>query len=773
MRESESYRRSRSALSLLSLVLGYSRPSASSLPWGMQQPAMPGDLDAPIVATAAGVAPQMQRMFEARHPMDDLSSRLHQDVDAAIRWQCNVFSAGRSVHESRMEAWSTFSQCARDLEGWSRQLAECSPDFISSSTPPFPHYALFECAIDALELPDERLPEDLVCGAPCVGDIPDSGNFKLFDDPSAVEVDDLDHREWNARLVEDLTRAGRDPAQAGDHVALWERTSKEVSDGFVVPIGDLSAARTFFHGDGFRASGRFGVLQKGKLRPCENCRRALHNLATTLAERLVNESADYPARVASLYAEILGGAMFSMLIGTEDVASAYRRMPCSQPWFTVFAQWDPHLERVVFFRLQGFNFGLKSAPNQFNRLSFCMARFAARLLRVASGQYFDDFCVTEPSFARGGQQLLRDMAATLGVPFDGAFIGDGKSESPAEVGAYLGVEHDFRAFRQQRYSLASVPRDRILELWRAISSILEASSFDAVPGGAPKLTGRLHFCLSWGCRRFGRAALQPLHASRHSSSFAAPLRTALAFLRDLLVDPATLEPRLRPRRFDYASSRRNRLPTVLVWSDARWEQSHASPAGIGFVVFFPDSEEAADAARRSYSPPWMDGGRTPPGEWLFAAYDLPLGEISHWRERSQYIGQLELLAAIAVYYSLADRLRDRKVIHCVDNSGSMACLIKDYSADLDSAALVHSFWALAVGIGVDVWFVFVNSEANVADWPSRGLTSFAADLAADRVEGPALRLPPRAQWGDVEAALSHTGSAGPAPAPAHKRRRRL
>ena len=62
-------------------------------------------------------------------------------------------------------------------------------------------------------------------------------------------------------------------------------------------------------------------------------------------------------------------------------------------------------------------------------------------------------------------------------------------------------------------------------------------------------------------------------------------------------------------------------------------------------------------------------------------------------------------------------------------------------------------------LALDVWFVFVNSEANVADWPSRGLTAFAADLAATRIEGGDLKLPPRELWGSVEAALEHAGGA--------------
>ena len=88
-----------------------------------------------------------------------------------------------------------------------------------------------------------------------------------------------------------------------------------------------------------------------------------------------------------------------------------------------------------------------------------------------------------------------------------------------------------------------------------------------------------------------------------------------------------------------------------------------------------------------------------------------------------------------------------------------------YSRDRDSAGLVHTFWALAVGLEIGVWFIFVYSEANIADWPSRGHVAFADDLGAEEVKP--LRLPPQEMWGDVAAALAHAG----VDPPSRKRRR--
>ena len=46
-----------------------------------------------------------------------------------------------------------------------------------------------------------------------------------------------------------------------------------------------------------------------------------------------------------------------------------------------------------------------------------------------------------------------------------------------------------------------------------------------------------------------------------------------------------------------------------------------------------------------------------------------------------------------------------------------------------------------------MWFEFVYSEANVADWPSRGELGFVTDLEALACE---MRVPPSDSWGAVE-----------------------
>ena len=126
--------------------------------------------------------------------------------------------------------------------------------------------------------------------------------------------------------------------------------------------------------------------------------------------------------------------------------------------------------------------------------------------------------------------------------------------------------------------------------------------------------------------------------------------------------------------------------------------------------------------------------------------------IAQMHERSQCIGQLEALAAVAVYYSLAGELRGRRVVHYIDNSSAMASLVKGASSEVDSSSIVHAFWALASELEIDVWFDYVRSAANIADWPSRGqLGELQDDIGSRRLADVA--MPDIGSWTDPDAAV--------------------
>jgi hypothetical protein len=57
-----------------------------------------------------------------------------------------------------------------------------------------------------------------------------------------------------------------------------------------------------------------------------------------------------------------------------------------------------------------------------------------------------------------------------------------------------------------------------------------------------------------------------------------------------------------------------------------------------------------------------------------------------------------------------------------------AALAKGYSSAIDSARIVHAAHATIAGLGADVWFEYVRTDANVSDEPSR------VDLSRTRYE---------------------------------------
>ena len=90
------------------------------------------------------------------------------------------------------------------------------------------------------------------------------------------------------------------------------------------------------------------------------------------------------------------------------------------------------------------------------------------------------------------------------------------------------------------------------------------------------------------------------------------------------------------------------------------------------------------------------------------------------RPKAQYIGQLELLAAVVAYTTFPDVLAGRHVIHWIDNESAVYSLAKGYSGAADSARVVNLYHACVAQLGVTPWLEYVGTDDNIADLPSRG-----------------------------------------------------
>ena len=94
-------------------------------------------------------------------------------------------------------------------------------------------------------------------------------------------------------------------------------------------------------------------------------------------------------------------------------------------------------------------------------------------------------------------------------------------------------------------------------------------------------------------------------------------------------------------------------------------------------------------------------------------------QMERLKRRKQYIGQHELVAELAPYLTLPEVFRGRRVVHFVDNTSAIAATIGGYSGQRDSARIVNLFHLLRLKLQCDVTYLYVPSESNIADWPTR------------------------------------------------------
>ena len=655
-------------------------------------PTLAGNMMVP--ASVQDIAEHLKLAAAAVHPEEsaargaDAAGSLARAVAMVARWRNRT----RATRRRRLLAFGRIAAALRPES--ERLMREFSPKHIlESEGAQRAHPALWAAVCGAFGV-DAMLASDAILGVRPVGDVPSSGMFaQLEEDCEFSSLDNLCHDEWNSFLESDIrSRSLSGRACERDIRAVFVACEKEVASGHMEGYFSKSEMDARFGVGAWRAIRRFGVWQNGKCRACDNCAESLHNLGTRMHESLRSEAADLPARIAGLFAAQMGleGVGCGLEGGTDDIESAYRRVMCAWPQFTVVAIWHPDRGETVFMTLPGLNFGLKSAVVSFNRFPLVAVRLLRELFGWTGGSYFDDFVTVEPRFCEGsGQEVLREVMEMLGLP-----VSSEKHIPLSSIFVFLGVQTDFSVLGVSRKVWLGVTAERQSRLRESIAEFLAEGQMSA--GEASKLAGRLAFATSWAAGKFGRAVLQPLFARAASTDGEASLgqfglEGALRFF------DGALEEGLPPREYDLDPEAAS---VVQVWTDAMWEPSQREPARIAFVVRFP-AEGGVGKAR-----------------WVFGACNTPEVLMRRFVRRKNYIGQLELLAAVAVYYSVPE-LRGRRVLHWIDNTSVISALTKGYSRAPDSVRILHVFKAYCLGLGVSIWFQWVPSKANIADLPSR------------------------------------------------------
>ena len=704
----------------------------------------------------------------AANPSDNTHAHaLPSTLERAVRW---VSTYRSSVPEMREEIADLLIEVA-DSPALRAATAEAfrlyAPPHVhahcSRKVGGTPHAAFVVATQIAFSFSDSLLGAELVVGMPAEGLIEATGNWRPKESPAACPLTPELCRSWNAELLTQLASA----KEATHDRASYTKTLEECKEGTMRGPFTLDEIRAKYE-DHFLLIPRHGVLQKGDVRPCDDASRCGLNDSIHMMEALRCIAPDWPARVVRALAQYLPhDDSWHPLLAVDDVAKAFRQVPCAQDWFTVVALRNPHNGRTECFTMGGFNFGNAAAPNQFNRVSHHMAHASQHLLGALSSCYYDDVPSLEPSFALGELETRGDEAhsfeSSLASPFFYHLHGTHRGSSQWAVGlvaflcgfpfarkkrkfpltlqVFLGVVSDFRSFGRSGMVKMYVSKERRAQITETIRHALSQGFLPAA--AISSLTGKLAFVTAWVAWRYGRAAMQPLFAAAKASGtrvLNASVRVALTFFLSTL----PLLPEHVIHTFDKDAVRRQ--PRVYVWTDACYEaDSLTRPAGLGIVLL----------VAAHYRP---DGSHCP-HKWFYAEGNCPSSFIDRFcLPRKQRIGELELLAAVCAYLTFPALLKGARVIHWIDNTGALAALIKGYARASDLAKIVHAFAATNLGLQCEVWFEYVRSKANIADLPSRGEFGLLHSLGASRVD-LVLPLP---QWWESPEAYVHAARVGAA-----------
>lgn len=700
-----------SRLPLLSSSYDAPLPSRSTLSQLDQQPThgLLDDVNCLLKAVTSDASEHVRASLASPHPLSSLASR-HEPADlvAAVSHTAELISAGSDLRSARHSWLSIIHEVSNALSPLSAACHGLMPDSVRQIAGSF-HVALLAALVESISFPDDTISACYTFGFPIVGHVhpSHSPSFRVVDRPEApLAIEDLDNAAWNSKLarrVEADFSAGRCPHAA----TLWAGTLEEVSKGYCSGPFTAAALNSRYGSQGWRAMLSFAVTQQRadgtvKVRRCDDAADSLHNRCTSLGETITCDSADFPARVACLFSSHLGDGGWGLHGGTEDIEMAYRTCPCETPQYTAVALADPSTGLARFFILPGMNFGLASAVNQFNRLPELVVAFLRRRCGISLTHYFDDYCVTEPlACHRTGQSLLRSLHSLLGIP-----LAPGKSVRMDFEFVFLGVLHDFTSFLQEGRVVMRPKPGRAASIVAAVTAVLasDACSFAV----SSSLRGKLQFLLTTvgpGCRAI-RSLLALLAASRlgvtrkskkarRRQRLSAALRAALHFVSSVA---CSLPPRVLDVRSRRAAARRG---TIVVWSDAMWASGRG---GLGFVVYFPPGHPAGGAG----------------GSFLHSSLSVLPSDLPFLSRSDHLIGQLELLAAVAVYCSFPSSFfADWDVVHYIDNTSALYSLTKGYSSQPDSLSIIRAFHILDIQLRANVWFNYVATKANVADLPSR------------------------------------------------------
>lgn len=503
---------------------------------------------------------------------------------------------------------------------------------------------------------------------------------------------------------------------------LWETTLKECQQGFLEgPFSSVKEVQDLLGCERFVCSRRFVIMQNGKPRVIDDLKESNVNSAYIAIDRLFLHDIDFVSSLAFLISKlchrddshislsledgsVLEGELHrdfrahaNWSIRCLDLAKAYKQVPVSESsrQFGVLVLHDPSSGQPKYVVTRSLPFGACASVFAFNRISRALWFLAVKLMGAVGGCFYDDFPLIEPEItAPIASSSVEHLLDCLGWIYSSDPAKSRPFEEECDV---LGVRVNVKSLSHGCLKLAN-KASRYKRLKDIFNSARKNQSF--TKRDAQVVHGTLNFMTSFVMGQSLKLACQVFaNLTMHVPSCSFSDIEALFSWTESLMD--ALEPRI-------LSSSGLTAP-ILIFTDAAYEDGVAT---WGCVFVDPASGIAE-----------VSGGT------------IPQMLISCWQELAgkQVITQAEAFVVFVArkHYELA--IRQRRVIFFVDNEAARYSLIHGSSPSVSLLKIVQAFHSCSVADSAIAWLERVPSPSNIADLPSRGLISEAAQFVNGKV----------------------------------------
>jgi hypothetical protein len=646
------------------------------------------------------------KSLRLEHPFDVLS------VDDGILRSvfATLTRSASDTRTARDQALAYWRSRARDLDCEENRLRAAVHEDVARSISG-KRILLFREMLESVHFPHAgSLTHKMATGFPLAGEIQKTDVFVEMRRPASSDLNDL----WRGAR-ESQQQAFNTIAASGDSVlddAVTETTADEVERGWL--RGPFTAEDLTLRRGLWVPARRFGIRQGESTRVIDDYSEFGQNACVGTSEKVDVGGVDTVANIArgimaavdsstrrvavtladgtllegDLHADWTTEASTALLGKVWDLSKAYRQLARNPAHssLSVIATWNSRRRCIEFYEQLVLPFGSTASVYNFNWTARGLQWILVSGLGILCTHYFDDFPTLEfKELCSHTQGLVDAFFELLGW--------DTKHQKEfATSFEALGVICDLADTQRGIVRFRNKP-SRVAEITATVQELVSRGYVRR--GEARAVRGRILFARGQTFGRCGAAALRVLGDLSDGTKGTPVLdnraKAALSWLTVMLRES---RPREIQARID---------APVILFVDGACEEREGQPplVTIGAVLF--------DSARPDLGPMY---------------FGCEVGEpiVSLWSaggEKTQVIGQAELLPVLLAKTTWPERFRNRSNITFIDNNSARFGLIRGYSPVAVSASIIGESWLADMHLGSPSWFARVPTHSNIADEPSR------------------------------------------------------